>query len=462
MSRPACHLALLGFLVFVLGVASPALASPQPDRICGACGQSLETIAADRGIPLNVTQSSATVRVHENGSATWVVRNTLDRANASRLSTRPDRVESLGRRTATDGWGLPHVYTEGTVTVQTIRLDNRTLTIQFRDPDAGRRHLGILVVDYLHSEGVRGGWIPNADRVTVVGPPGTTVVNDPQAPFEDGDSDPENRPTVDNRTVTVRGATYDQAYDAVLYEDIYIAYGQPTTREFHTDAALALATAPIWLDNVRNFVLPTAVIYALLLGGVAVLVRYVRDSSVQPEHLALGVVSLGTVGLVAGIPGTVIDGPVWAMGVALPYLITGSVAVVRPDTLRTYRGCTAIGMASLLAMTGLTLGYEITTRTTGSVLVSVLYGTALSFPVAVAPAFGVAVARRADQETTRHGWVPIVGGTIPVVLAGMVYVPYNSRPWVVFLVVLLGGAVGAAVVTHPLAALSARMWASRV
>lgn len=460
MSRTTRHLALLALLVFLVGVAAPALASPQPDRICGACGQSLETIAADRGLPLNVTRSTATVRVHENGSATWVVRNRLDPENASRLATRPDRVESLGRRAATDGWGLPHVYTEGTVTVQTARLDNRTLTIKFRDPDAGRRHLGILVVDYLHSDGVRGGWILNTDRFTIVGPPGTTVVNDPRAPFEEEYGNPENRPTVDNRTVTLRGATSERAYDAVIYEDVYIAYGQPATGEFHTDAALALATAPIWLDNVRTFVLPTVLVYALLLLGVAALVRKAQHSSVEPEHLALGVVGLGVLGLVVGLSSAVVDGPVWAAGVALPYLIAGSVAAVRPDIIRTYRGCTAIAVASVLAIVGLTLGYGVTDAATDSVLRGILYGSALSLPVAAAPLFGLAVARGADPESSRHNRRPIVGGTIPLLLAGMVYVPYDSRPWGVVLLLLLGGAVVAAVATVPLAALSARTWAA--
>ncbi|MFD1588116.1 hypothetical protein ACFR9U_14120 [Halorientalis brevis] len=448
MSRTAAPLILLVTFVFLLGAAPAVLASPQPDPVCGACGSSFEEIADEEAIQLNVTQSTATITVHENGSATWVVRNRLAAANATRLADHPDRVESLGQRAAADGWGLPHVYEEGTVTFQGAHLANRTLTIRFRDPDAGTRHLGILVVDYLHSDGIRGGWLSTADRFTIVGPPGTAVVNNPQAPFEGEYSEPESKPTVENRTVTWPGATGDDRWG--FYEDVYVAFSDPSTHAYHADAALALATAPIWLDNVMAFVLPAAAVYAGLLVGVSALTWRVRASAIPQDEFALGIVGLGVLGLVIAGFGALDNGPVWVAGPALIYLITGSVAAVRPACLRTLRGCLGVAAASMVGVIGLTVGYGLGDPATEKVILGALYGATFLLPVVIAPAFGLEIAR--DRQV--HA---ILGGTIAFALAGMVFVPYDSRPWMLVLMLTVGGAIAAAVLSLPLAALTARV-----
>ena len=69
-------------LALVLPVVPVAAASPRPTPACALCGPAFADVADDcareRGLPesnVTVTHSRATVRVHENGTATWRVRN---------------------------------------------------------------------------------------------------------------------------------------------------------------------------------------------------------------------------------------------------------------------------------------------------------------------------------------------------------------------------------------------------
>ena len=73
------HLCLCCLLISVvaLSVFGPSAAAPPPRPLCDACGDAFERTAEAHGVVLTVERSTATVAVHENGSATWVVRNRL-------------------------------------------------------------------------------------------------------------------------------------------------------------------------------------------------------------------------------------------------------------------------------------------------------------------------------------------------------------------------------------------------
>lgn len=444
---------LLGGLLVCL-LAAPALASPQPDPLCGACGSSFESVAEGRGLALNVTRSTATVQVHENGSATWVVTN---RVTDTGPGTDADALRAVARRAATDGWGLPHVYDDGEVTVQSTRVENGTVRLRFRDPDAAQRHAGVLVVNYLHSEGVRGGWIRNAE-FSVVGPNGTTVGNDSTAPFDPEYTEPSELPTVDGDTVSWQGSAVDEhGYGSAFHDDVYLAFAQPGTAGYRVDAALALATAPIWLDNVRSFVLPTVLVAALLAAGVAAAARRIGETDLDAGRFAAVVAGLGALGVLTAGIAAVLDEPSWFVGVAAVYLVTGAAAARTPERLRTVRGALDVGAAALLVAGSALLALEAAARGSVSWL-GTARGIAVHAPLAFAPAFGAALVGRSgtDRALLARAYVGLLA---TVAVAGMVFVPYDSRPWGLVLMLMLGATVVGALGTLPLAGLASRVQA---
>ncbi|QLG27428.1 hypothetical protein HUG10_07640 [Halorarum halophilum] len=459
MKRIALLTALLIALSALLPTVTPAVASPQPDPVCGACGSSFEEIAENHGVAVNVTHSTATVQIHENGSATWIVTNRVNESAASRLSQNSDLLNRIAREAAAEGWGLPHVYEEGGVTFQTASIDDRTIRIQFQDSDAGTRHAGVLVVDYLHSEGVRGGWILNADRFTLHGPPGTDVVNNPRSAIIDEYTSADVAPEVTAGNATWRGAATHE-YGAAFYDDVYIAYGGPETSSLRVDAALTIATGPIWLDNVQAFVLPAVVIYGLLLAGVTVGARWAADVSLDANRVAAVIAGIGLVTVLAAVLTTLQTGPSSFAGLGAIYLVTGGIALLRPRSLRSVRGALTVAVSSVLAVGVILLGLGLGTRPFEYVAPSVLRGMVFHLPLAVAPAFGLAVVRATEHGNRRSTVRAFVGALASLALAGMVFVPFDSRPWGLILFLTVGGAILAALLGLPLAVLAARRWAN--
>lgn len=460
-ARRVALLALFATAVLLAAVA-PVLASPQPDPVCGACGSAFEDAAEEEGLAVNVTNSTATVRVHGNGSATWVVTNRLNDSAADHLREHPALLDRIANGAATTGWGLPGVYDDGDVEFGSAGIDDRTVTIRFVDHDTGEQHAGVLVVDYLHSDGIRGGWILNADTFTIVGPPGTTVVNDPSAAI-DREYTPANAvPTIDGRRVTWHGSAENE-HQAAFYDDVYLAFGDAGTPAWRVDAALALATAPIWVDNVQAFVVPAVVVYGVLLLGVAGAARRVATVDVDPDRFATGAAAVGAIGVVAGVIAPAVDQPGWFAGAAAVYLVTGSAALVRPDAFRTIRGALGIGVASLTGIAAVLGGVSLAGGGFGvgavsSSLVSMLRGVVFHLPLAVAPAFGVALARADRHESHRVSLGAFLGALASLAAAGAVFVPVASRPFGVIVLFTFGGAVLAAIFGFPLAALAARKW----
>ena len=457
MRRAAPLIALLLTIGLLLTPVAPAVASPQPDPVCGACGSSFEQIAERQGVAVNVTHSTATVQIHANGSATWVVTNQVNESAATRLSENPALLDRIAREAAADGWGLPHVYRDGAVTFQSASIEDRTVRIQFEDPDAGTRHAGVLVVDYLHSEGVRGGWILNADRFTVRGPPGTMVVNDPRATIIDEYTSADVAPEVTEGNATWRG-TAAHEYEAAFYDDVYIAYGGPDTSSLRVDAALTIATAPIWLDNVKSFVFPAVVIYGLLLTGVTAGARWAADASLDADRVAIVVAGIGLITVLAAVVAELLTEPSSFAGLGAIYLVTGGIALVRPRSLRSVRGALTVAVTSILAVGVILLGLGLVTRPLEYVAPTVLRGMVFHLPLAVAPAFGLAVARASKREDRWSAALAFVGALVSLALAGMVFVPFDSRPWGLILIFTVGGAILAALLGLPLAVLAARRW----
>lgn len=176
MRQPAIRHAAIGGLVGLLlvgGVVGVAVASPTPTPVCPVCGTALHP---------NVTSSTATLQLSERGDVHWRVENEVAEPTAS--AWRED--ETLAREAVLDRldrpFRRPHHPTDVTVT-----MTGDTLAVTFVDTRAARQRLGLLVVPYLHGEGVEARYVINADRLTVVAPAGQRIANHPAGATVSGD-----------------------------------------------------------------------------------------------------------------------------------------------------------------------------------------------------------------------------------------------------------------------------------
>lgn len=377
--------------------------------------------------------------------------------NSSFRSTISPATRDIGRSAV-----LPLLLTLGfLLTVGAAVVDGRTVTIRFLDPAGGKRHAGVVVVDYLHSKGVGAGWIRNTETFTVVGPPGTTLLTDTDRIAGGG-----RRPADDGRRVTWRGSTGDR-FEADFRDDTYLVFAPAGTPPWRVDLALGLTIAPIWIANLRAFTFPVGLLYGAFMVGVAVATRAVADFDVAPDRLAAGVAMIGgaivllfTVSSYSFLFG--------ALRVsAMIYLVTGAVAVARPATFRFVRGAVGVGLLGL-ATGAVVFGIvpiftdAVGLATAGSPIATAARMAAGSLPVAIAPAFGVACTARWDQGTRLAGglgclrpWVGALGG---YVLAGAIVVPFGEVADGLAIVGYLALAVFLGVFSFPPALLAARIW----
>jgi len=432
--------------LLLLSVVGTAIASPQPENVCGACSDAFEDVASEQGVPVNVTHSTATVSLHENGSATWVVTNRVNGSAADRFAESPAVLHRVARAAATEGYGLPDGRKVSSDSVA-ASVDGRTITLRFRERDASERRLGLAVARTLHRDGVMGGWLLNADRFTVVGPPGTVLVNEPNDGL-DGD-EPAAVPDVDGRRVTWTGPATD--WGSFINHDVYLVYGPPETTEQHVDAAVALATAPIWIENVKLFVLPPTAVYGVLLLGVAAVAH--RAGPGERRRLGRGIAVLGLLGIVAAAIAQRQHQPAWFGGLGAVYLVTGVVARRRPALLSTIRGAVAVAAGAAVAAGLASLAIEPIWYLNAGLPLSVVEQAAYHLPVAVGPAFGLAVAPGTTRRVRRI-FGAFAGALVVFLAAGALLVPVASRPFGIIVVVTGGGALLSALLAVPLAVLA--------
>lgn len=446
MKRAALLISLFVIAVLCL-TAAPAVGGPTPNPVCGACGSSFEDAASDNGVIVNVTASTAAIQIHPNGSATWTVTNRLNQS-AAVLSSGSEPLSQISREAATSRGVANRDSTA--VTFQSAIIKNETVRIRFHDPDAGARHLGVLVVDYFHSAGVRGGWILNADPISISGPNETVVGNDPRGVINDEHADDGDLPTVTGNTVQWANTSTD-GRQAIFSEDLYLAFSEPTTSSLQVAAALTAASLPIWLGNIWIVILPAAFVYGILLTGVAAVARWGADSALAPDRLAAAGVGFGVwlLGMVVfdALPATL-------GGVGTIYLIVGAAAWLRPDLLRSTRGALAVGLASMGGVAAMLWGLGFVDARS-ALAPTVVHAMVTHLPLAAAPAFGHAVRRRGGSASNARIAAGFGGGIIAFLLAGGVFVPFDVG-WSLFMTfVTLGAAVAAALFGLPLAMLGA-------
>ena len=163
LAAVVCLALLFGGILGVVAVGSVD-AAPPPRPVCAACGEDFAERAAEYGVNLTVTNSTARVTVHENGTATWVVENRLaDGAPLERLRTNGTlRAEIADARY----WDVDVRSTSVT--------DDGVFTARYRDSDFARDGAGGAVLSgaFTHEYGYRNLDGLGADRLVVVAPEG--------------------------------------------------------------------------------------------------------------------------------------------------------------------------------------------------------------------------------------------------------------------------------------------------
>lgn len=438
-----CILITLGF------VAVPATASPQPSEICGPCGSSFAEAAEDQGVAVNVTETTVSIQIHPNGSATWLVTNHLTESTAG-LSTDPETLDHIAREATTSG-GLPDGYGDDQVEFQSSTLENNTVQIMFRDPDAANHHFSVFVVDYFHSEGLNAGRILNADSVSIHGPAETVVLNDPREFAGHNHEGDDEHPTVTDNTLRWDSASTDDRW-AVVFDDVYLTFGEANTGSLRLQAALTMTSVPIWLENIGSFVLPAVFVYGLLLTGVTVGARWAVDTAPDTDRLAAVIAGIG--GVIIGIAASSLI-PATLAGLGIIYLVVGLSVWLRPSLLRSVRGALAVGFVSTIAVGITVAGLEGVDTSFVSLTSTVGYVMAIHLPLAIAPAFGLAIRQNEESNSARPTVAAFAGACSTVLIAGMVYIPFDARPFGLIIVFTVGGAVFAAFFGLPLAMLGA-------
>jgi hypothetical protein len=369
-SRRALPVVLV--LTLLAGAAlAPAAASPQPTPVCPACGAQFEQAADGRGVDVTVRESTALVRIHENGSATWTVRNQLN--STDEFSEDPATLDTIARRLVEDGYGPPD-----DAVLRGARIEADEVVVVFHDPDTAERHAGLLVVDHLHDRGIEMRYRVNADRFTVRGPVGTVVTNEPSGALVDG------------RSATWTGSAGGPVYRAPDLEGSpYVVFGPDSTGGLRTGAAVALATLPIVTGAVQQFVLGPTLLFAVVLGGVG---YGVRRHDITWSTAAFGY-ALVAVGAALAATLAVVYGIVEVPGLALFAAGLGAAAGTAQVRDRAWSpgrlaAAAAAGLAgTLLLLVGLyaAIGTE---RPLGAAVRS----TAPALPLAVMLPFGAALA----------------------------------------------------------------------
>ncbi|WP_200530553.1 hypothetical protein [Halorubrum sp. LN27] len=182
--RPRTIAAAAAVLLLAAGIAAAPTADARapPTPVCGVCD--LDRTAPD-GTAVVAGESALTVTLHGNGSTTWEAEVDLA-AGGDALAANESLRRAVASEAARDGISDPRDVES--------RIDGNTLLVEYRDPNATERHLGVVVFTPLTPAapsvpfviGGEGARYLGADRVTVRGAPGWEVRGDSAAADSDG------------------------------------------------------------------------------------------------------------------------------------------------------------------------------------------------------------------------------------------------------------------------------------
>ena len=301
--RPSLPRALVASLLvgslFGVALAAPATASPRPVPVCSPCERGFAAAAQVHGHDVRIEHSTATMRVHRNGSATWTVENRLNDATAFENA-------SLRQSVAREATRIHDA------TLRSTSVDGETVRMRYRTPNVATDAAGgVLRVDYFRDDPgamIRSGL--GADRLTVVAPEGMTV----------GRALPGADVSDDGRRMIA--TTFEGSGDGPFVT--FVPEGDPLAPLW----SLVAVTLPLVPVVGRNLFFLVAVPTLVFAGGLRA-VAWTADAAgldpgaAHPDRRALAVVALGVVALVHPLaPG------LFALGGTEPPLFAGAVGAI--------------------------------------------------------------------------------------------------------------------------------------
>ncbi|WP_135825310.1 hypothetical protein [Halorussus ruber] len=341
----------LAVALLALTAVAPAVvpASSPPQPLCSVCDDGFERAADERGLQANVTHGEATVRVREDGTGLWTVRNRLENESvADRLRNDPDRLDRIVRTALGDSYRKPNPNLLSNVSTS---VRNQTVVVTFAYENfADHVGSGVLLVEYFHADGRRGYGLV-ADRFAVIGPEGSRVLKGPDESWDDDSEVTVGRNATATGGSTDRGSTAggrsagevvwtnyaesDEYHVDSYVEDSYIAFGphDGLLQGVALRIALVGRALPTVLGNLALLV-PSGIALAVGFGGYrSVVSRYF--ASERPTRLAAGIFAIGLLAVghpfYAGSVPLVNDyiPPVTAAGVAYALVAATALSVER-------------------------------------------------------------------------------------------------------------------------------------
>lgn len=426
----------LGLLTALIlaGAATPVTASPAPVSGCPPCGDGFVRAAASHDLDTEVRRGEATVRVHENGSATWTVR--VVPTNESVLNRLAEN-ETLARSVAADSFGIR--YGSG-IAHKLIAADvaNGAFVIQYQTLDVVRRGmLGTHTLTYFRdSPGAYVYTDLGADELTVVSPPGMTVAR--------GFGEVNGR----RMTATELPDARDGPFVVFAPEDSL------------TPGLLGVLAVLNALGGViaRNFLLFVVVPGGILVGGLAGIRRFVDPSKDRNTTLLGTIIAVGGAGLLVGtliaeadaLPAVTGNLLIGGFGGIVLFALGAGVAV--PGIRRYLTAGRLIGSGIVVA--------GVAVAVSDGVLGASAFHKMLELGAALLPAavaLGWADARSNRQGATPTTWL-FLGLSVAVIGVLVVSAPLTALGGSLFLlvpVVLTVAAIGGVIAAGPLYLLGA-------
>jgi hypothetical protein len=333
------HLVICCLLAGTLvGAVAPAAAAPPPRPLCDACGDAFEATAEAQGAPLTVENSTATVTVHENGSATWIVHNHVVESDmTARLRSNETKLTAI-----TDDAMWDTEFLGATIST------NGVITMRYRAPDFATRSVGGVLQSGVFTEAYGYGNLDGlgAGRLTVIAPNGTQV----------GWTVPGAAVSDDGQQMTV--TQFDEGgFVTFVPQDTVLG-------PLLSLLAVGSLLGPVMAINVLVYVgLPTAV-FTLLIGAIAGALSWTNWEYSRIQNRAgigLGVLGLlGTTGSLVATGGVSLLGGAAAplFGAGITFVVLG--VVYSRQSVRdrmTYRrlvgvGVLGAGIASVVTAAG--------------------------------------------------------------------------------------------------------------
>ena len=255
-------------LIVLLATVTLAAGRPPPQPLCEVCEDDVLNGS-------DVESSTVTIEIDEAGVGHWTARLDL-RTNAS--------IDPRTMQSASEDALRGH-RDEATPRNLAVTVTDDTAVLTYDVPQMGHRSVGgVLVVDYLHSQGDGGRWYGvNADRIVVTGPEGTTLIRAP-ADYR-----------LNGTALALEGA-YGDPFDRTISPGWYLAFAgdDGLFAQAATHLGIGIDIAQLnGADLPGTVVLPTAILAAFL----GMISRWGRSTTDRSPGMGLRSIAGVTLGL---------------------------------------------------------------------------------------------------------------------------------------------------------------------